>query len=132
MNDELRHHTLELNDVNAFLEKILATIGLAVAVLDGRQHIRIWNGQARELWGLTADDVEDRHLLSLDFGLPVRELTSLLTACLVDGSQGEVVVMEATNRRGKAFRCQVTCVPLGADHDGSAPGVIVLMEALEN
>ena len=27
MNDELRHRTLELNEINAFLETILTTIG---------------------------------------------------------------------------------------------------------
>ena len=68
MNDELRHRTLELNDMNAFQETILTTIGLAVLVIDRRQHIQIWNGQARELWGLTPEDVEDAPLLSLDIG----------------------------------------------------------------
>jgi two-component system CheB/CheR fusion protein len=132
MNDELRHRTLELNDMNAFLETILSTIGLAVAVLDRQQHVQIWNGQARELWGLTADEVDDQHLLSLDIGLPVDQLKPLLRACLTDGSgERQQLVVEATNRRGKAFRCQVTCLPLRGDHDGSPSGVIVMMEALD-
>ncbi len=74
MNDELRTRTLELNDMNGFLETIMTTIGLAVAVVDSRQHIQIWNGQARELWGLSADEVDDQHLLGLDIGLPVEQL----------------------------------------------------------
>ena len=45
MNEELRHRTQEVNDVNAFLETILGTIGLAVAVLDRSQRVQIWNGQ---------------------------------------------------------------------------------------
>ncbi len=71
INDELRHRTLELNDVNEFLDRIFSKIGLAVAVVDRQQHVQIWNGQARELWGLTAEEVDDQNLLSLDFGLPV-------------------------------------------------------------
>ena len=57
INDELRHRSTELNDMNAFLETILTTIGLAVAVVDPDQHVQIWNGQARELWGLTTEEV---------------------------------------------------------------------------
>lgn len=131
MNDELRHRTVELNDINAFLETILSTVGLAVAVLDRQQHVQIWNGQARELWGLNQDEVDDRHLLSLDFGLPVESLKPLLSSSL-DGSEREEIVLDATNRRGRSFRCRVTCRPLGADHDGSLSGVIVMMEALED
>lgn len=131
MNDELRHRTVELNDINAFLETILSTVGLAVAVLDRQQHVQIWNGQARELWGLNQDEVDDRHLLSLDFGLPVESLKPLLLSSL-DGSEREEIVLDATNRRGRSFRCRVTCLPLRGDHDGSLSGVIVMMEALED
>jgi two-component system CheB/CheR fusion protein len=131
MNDELRHRTLELNDMNAFLETILSTIGLAVAVLDRQQHVQIWNGQARELWGLTQEEVEDQHLLSLDFGLPVEQLKPVLRATL-DGSLQEAIVLDATNRRGRTFHCRVTCLPLGGDHDGTVSGAIVMMEAVED
>jgi two-component system, chemotaxis family, CheB/CheR fusion protein len=130
MNDELRHRTLELKDMNSFLETILSTIGLAVAVLDRQQHVQIWNGQARELWGLTQEEVEDQQLLGLDFGLPVDRLKPLLRASL-DGSAHEQIVLEATNRRGRAFRCQVTCLPLRSD-DEVASGVIMMMEAVED
>ena len=34
INDELRDRTSELNDVNDFLESILTSLGVAVAVLD--------------------------------------------------------------------------------------------------
>lgn len=131
MNDELRHRTGELNELNAFLETILTTIGLAVTVLDRQQHVQIWNGEAREMWGLTPDEVEDRHLQSLDFGLPVEKLKPALRACLSGESQQEVVVLDATNRRGKAFQCQVTCLPLHGSGDGTVSGVIMLMEVAE-
>jgi two-component system, chemotaxis family, CheB/CheR fusion protein len=131
MNDELRHRTLELNDMNSFLETILSTIGLAVAVLDRQQHVQIWNGQARELWGLTQEEVEDQHLLSLDFGLPLDKIKPMLRE-MFNGSLREDAILDATNRRGKSFRCHVTCLPLGGDHDGSTSGVIVMMEAVED
>ena len=74
MNEELRHRTLELNEINAFLETILAMIGLAVAVINRDQQVQIWNGQARELWGVTAEEAEGKNLMALDIGLPVEAL----------------------------------------------------------
>ncbi|MBV9424415.1 MAG: PAS domain-containing protein, partial [Solirubrobacterales bacterium] len=131
MNDELHHRTGELNDLNTFLETILTTIGLALTVVDRQQHVQIWSGQAREMWGLTAEEVEDRHLQALDFGLPVEKLKPALRACLSGESQREVLVLEATNRRGKAFPCQVTCLALHGGGDGAASGVIMMMEIVE-
>ncbi len=127
MNEELRHRTQEVNDINEFLETILTTIGLAVAVLDGNQRVQIWNGKARELWGITAEEAENEHLLSLDIGLPVEKLKQQLRAMTSGESQREEVVLDATNRRGKPFRCHVTLLPVGSN-DGRAAGVIMMME----
>ncbi len=128
MNDELRHRTLELNEMNSFLETILTTIGLAVAVLDRRQYVQIWNGQARELWGVSPEEAADQHLFALEIGLPVDQLKAPLRACLNGESQREELVLDAVNRRGKAFRCRVVCMPLHGSDDGNISGVILLME----
>lgn len=128
MNEELRHRTLELNDLNLFLEAILATMGFAVAVLDGRQHVQIWNDQARELWGLSADETEDQHLLALDIGLPVDQLKQPLRGVLSGESTREELVLDATNRRGRAFQCRVVCLPLGNQSNGEISGAIIMME----
>jgi two-component system CheB/CheR fusion protein len=129
MNEELRHRTQEVNDVNAFLETILSTIGLAVAVVDRNQRVQIWNGKARELWGVTPEEAEDQHLLSLDIGLPLDKLRQQLRVTLGGESQREEVVLDATNRRGKPFQCRVTFLPLGGD--GNTSGVIMMMEAVD-
>ena len=52
INDELRERTNELNNVNDFLEAILTSLGVAVAVLDRNQRVQIWNRGAEELWGV--------------------------------------------------------------------------------
>jgi two-component system, chemotaxis family, CheB/CheR fusion protein len=130
MNEELRHRTQEVNDVNSFLDTILSTIGLAVAVVDRNQRVQIWNGKARELWGVTPEEAEDEHLLSLDIGLPLDKLRAQLGATLGGESQREEVVLDATNRRGKPFQCRVTFIPLGGGGDGNIPGVIMMMEAV--
>ncbi len=128
MNEELRHRTSELNDLNAFLEAILATMRMAVAVIDRSQHVQIWNGQAREMWGVAADEAEGQHLFSLDIGLPLARLKPVLRAVLGGDSQREELMLVATNRRGRAFNCHITCLPLGAGGQDGASGAIVLME----
>jgi two-component system CheB/CheR fusion protein len=130
MNDELRHRTSELNDMNLFLETILTTMGIAVVVIDRQQHVQIWNGQARELWGLMPEEVEDQHLMSLDIGLPVEQLKRPVRATLGGESEREEVVLPATNRRGRGFQCRVTLLPLGRDGQGVA-GAIMMMEPVE-
>jgi two-component system, chemotaxis family, CheB/CheR fusion protein len=131
MNEELRHRTQEVNEVNSFLETILSTIGLAVAVVDRNQRVQIWNGKARELWGVTPAEAEDEYLLSLDIGLPLEELRHQLRATLAGESDREEVVLAATNRRGKPFQCRVTFMPLGNGVDGNTSGVIMMMEGVD-
>ncbi len=130
INAELRHRSVELNEMNVFLETILTTVGLAVAVLDARQHVQIWNGQARDLWGLSPEEAEDQNFLSLDFGLPVERLRQPLTSLLNDGSIREELVLDATNRRGTAIQCRVTILKLHADNDGDGSGAVVMMKPL--
>jgi two-component system CheB/CheR fusion protein len=103
-------------------------VGLAVAVLDRQQHVQIWNGQARDMWGLTPDEVEDRHFLALEFGLPVERMKSHIRDALADQARSEEIVVEATNRRGRPFNCRVTFLPLRDSNDAAVSGVIVMME----
>jgi two-component system CheB/CheR fusion protein len=128
INDELRSRTLELDEMNSFLEGILTTVGLAVAVLDSRQSIEVWNSQAQELWGVSPEEAIGQHLLALDIGLPVAELRQALRDCLEGRSERQELVLDAINRRGRAFPCRVQLVPLGADSDGRVSGGIMLME----
>ena len=127
MNEELRVRSVELNDVNAFLETILTSMGISVMVLDRRLQVQIWNAHSRELWGLTAEEAEGHHVFELDIGLPVEALRAPLKACLSGKSEREELVLDAVNRRGKAFRCGVVCMPLSGPQ--AVSGVIVMMEA---
>jgi two-component system CheB/CheR fusion protein len=130
MNEELRHRTSELNDMNLFLETILTTMGIAVIVIDRHQRVQVWNSQARELWGLTPEETEDQHLMSLDIGLPVEQIRRELRATLAGESAREEITVPATNRRGRQFQCRVTLLPLGRDGQGIA-GTILMMEPVD-
>jgi two-component system CheB/CheR fusion protein len=127
INEELHQRSSELDRVNAFLEGILTSLGVAVAVLDREQRIQIWNDQAEDLWGLRADEVVGQHLLSLDIGLPVEKLRRPLRNALAGNVEGNDVALDAVNRRGRALRCKVACLPLMVS-SRDVQGVIVLME----
>jgi two-component system CheB/CheR fusion protein len=131
INDELRERTGELNQVNDFLEAILTSLGIGVAVVDSRQRVQVWNHRAEDLWGLRTDEALDHHLLSLDIGLPVERLAAPLRAVLGGSSQREQAVLQSVNRRGRSITCDTTILPLvsPASSDGQpVRGAIVLME----
>jgi two-component system CheB/CheR fusion protein len=130
INDELRDRTSELNRVNEFLESILTSLGIGVAVVDRQQRVQVWNHRAEDLWGLRQDEALDHHLLSLDIGLPTEQLAGPLRSVLGGASEREASVLEAVNRRGRAIECATTILPLmspSSDGDG-VRGAILLMQ----
>jgi two-component system CheB/CheR fusion protein len=131
INDELRDRTSELNQVNDFLEAILTSLGIGVAVVDRQQRVQVWNRRAEDLWGVRQDEATEHHLLSLDIGLPVERLAGPLRSVLGGASEREHTVLEAVNRRGRAIECTTTILPLvpqGATDGQPVRGAIVLME----
>jgi two-component system, chemotaxis family, CheB/CheR fusion protein len=125
-NDQLRGRTDELNRANTFLESIVASMQVGVVVLDANLAVEVWNRQAEDLWGLRADEVRGKPFLNLEIGLPVEELKTPLSECMA-GSSPQRVVLDGRNRRGKAIRCAVVCVPL-AGSDKLVRGAILMME----
>jgi len=127
LNDELRIRGEDLNTSNAFLQSVLSSLRGGVVVVDDELRILAWNDQAEDLWGLRQQEVEGKHLLNLDIGLPLETLTPVLRNCLSSKSENQVLMVDAVNRRGKTIRCQVTCTPLARGNDGIR-GAILLME----
>ena len=126
VNEELRERSDELKRVNVFLESILASLRGGVVVVDPEFLVLIWNRKAEDLWGLRSDEVRGRNLLNLDIGLPVERLKSALRGCLTGESRYQEAALPATNRRGKAVVCRVTCTPM--TDDGDIKGVILVMD----
>ncbi|MEA2247678.1 MAG: two-component system, chemotaxis family, CheB/CheR fusion protein [Solirubrobacteraceae bacterium] len=129
INDELRERSRELNEVNAFLETILSRLGVAVIVVDRDQTVQIWNAESAELWGVRADEAEGRHLLGLDFGLPLEGVRTALRRVLAGSDEQADLELDATNRRGRDVRLRVTCLPLSAT-PGTVTGAILVTEQI--
>jgi two-component system CheB/CheR fusion protein len=130
INDELRLRTGELDEANGLLESLVISLPGGVAVIDRDMRISVWNGPSAELWGLRSDEARGQHFLNLGIGLPVEELRPTLKAILGGESGGETVSLQATNRRGKEFRCQVAMTPLLGEKR-AIRGVVLLMDALD-
>src|SRR5215217_4693362 len=125
INDELGVRTAELNQLNAFLESIWAGLGGAVVVLDPDLRVLVWNHGSEDLWGVRQEEVQGQHFLNLDIGLPVDQLRPALRAAMSGENGTQSTVIQATNRRGRAVTCRVTCNPL-LDSDKALRGVIVV------
>jgi two-component system, chemotaxis family, CheB/CheR fusion protein len=131
VNDEMHTRTADLDTVNAFLQSILGSLNAGVAVVDRNLNVRIWNRQAENLWGLRSDEVLNQSFLTLDIGLPVEALPVPFRSIL-DGKTGvETRCLEAVNRRGKKFTCQVVCNPL-LTLEKNCQGLVIVMEQIDS
>jgi two-component system CheB/CheR fusion protein len=130
VNDELRRRGMDLGRSNIFLESILRSVPLGVVVMNGDLVIDLWNDVAADMWGLRQDEVRGRHFLGLDIGLPVQHLRQPLNALRHDSGAPVEVVLDATNRRGRAIRVRVVCAHTGSDRSDSR-GVVVVMQELD-
>jgi two-component system CheB/CheR fusion protein len=126
INDELGQRTIELNQLNAFLESIWAGLDGAVTVLDPDLRVLVWNPGAEELWGVRQEEVQGQHFLNLDIGLPIGQVLPALRAAMSGENGTQTSVIQATNRRGRAVTCRVTCTPL-LDSDKTLRGVIMVV-----
>jgi two-component system CheB/CheR fusion protein len=128
MNEEQRRHTEELDRLNLFLEGILGNLGVGVGVVDQERKVQLWNANSEDLWGLRADEVEGEDLLSLDIGLPVSELKGPLEEALSTAPASTSLTVEAVNRRGRSFSCEVRVMPLVSSTQGLYGGILLMRE----
>ena len=60
MNDQIVQRSDELDNVNVYLEVILASLRDAVVVVDRGLQVKLWNEQAEDLWGLRPEEVRGK------------------------------------------------------------------------
>ena len=130
INDELQDRTSELDGANGFLQAILASLRAGVVVLNPELHVRVWNRQAQELWGLRPDEVVGQHFLNLDIGLPTDRLRSLIRHTLAGEDGPQETTVGAVDRRGRSIDVRVLGSALHGGHD--AAGIILTMERVED
>jgi two-component system CheB/CheR fusion protein len=97
-----------------------------VVVLDADLKVLVWNHGSEDLWGVRQEEVQGQHFLNLDIGLPIDQLRPALRAAMSGENGTQTSVIQATNRRGRAVTCRVTCSPL-LDSDKTLRGVIMVV-----
>jgi two-component system CheB/CheR fusion protein len=129
INEESKERSDELSELNAFLESIFTSLRGGVAVVDRDLQVRKWNTRAEDMWGLRSDEAVHKNFLNLDIGLPTDQLKAPIRNSLA--GEPEEIVLDATNRRGKAVRLKVTCTPLVSPTKQAVSGVILVMEPVD-
>ena len=115
-------------EVNAFLESILAQPRVAVVVLDRELRVQIWNDAGRGPVGAARRRGRRASTCSTSTsGCRWRSCAGRSATPWPGNTEGNEVVLDATNRRGRAIGCKVTCLPLIVSSK-DVHGVIVLME----
>jgi len=126
-NTELRLRGDELGHANSLLSSILSGLEVGVVVVDPKLEVLAWNHRAEDMWGLRADEVQGRHLLNLDIGLPVERLRQPVRSVLTMETALARLTVECLNRRGKRIRCAIRAAPLRGGSN-EVRGAILLME----
>jgi two-component system CheB/CheR fusion protein len=127
INDELQSRSAELDSARNFVDSLVDSIHLGMAVVDKEMRVLVWNRGCEELWGLRTDESVGAMLPALDFGLPMDDVKQLIGKAFVDpGSFGEVTV-DAVNRRGRSLRIRMTCTAFRNSAD-FINGAVLLME----
>ena len=127
-NDRLRHSETGFAQSNVFMNTILSTLRVAMAVVGPDLEIQVWNQLAEELWGLRRDEVLGKSFAELDIGLPIGELLEpIRERSRGSGAATHEVVVDAINRRGRKLVCRVLLTPL-TPGTGIDRGVCILME----
>jgi two-component system CheB/CheR fusion protein len=132
INEELRGRTEELDQTNSFLGSVLRSLGSAVIVLNEDLRVRIWSPGAEDLWGLRPEEAQSRELLSLDIGLPVKEITPMLRQILEGAAANGTARpaphrVTAMNRRGKTVELQMAASPMRTE-EGGISGIILVID----
>ena len=108
VNEEVRLRTEEYNRANNFLNAILLSLRGAIIVIDRESNVLAWSAKSEEMWGLRADEVQNKPLFNLDFGLPLEQIREPINNCLNHDQTQQDFVISAVNRRGKTFDCRLS------------------------
>ena len=129
INTELHRRSSEVDRLNSYVESVMGTLEVGVAVLDSDLRVVVWNERSTDLWGLREGEVVGQPFMTLDIGLPVAELAGSIRRCLNGDGGQQRQELEALTRRGRTVRCAVTCTPVAGPR-GSTQGVVVVTEEL--
>ncbi|HEX4214695.1 MAG TPA: CheR family methyltransferase [Candidatus Dormibacteraeota bacterium] len=129
INGELRQRSDEFEDINAFMESVLTSLRLGVAVVNNDLRVKMWHGKAEDLWGLRPGEVYDEPLMNLDVGLPLDQVKRLVQNTIGRPDEVHELLADAVNRRGRRIRCRIVGSTLTIE---GKTGAVLLMEEVKD
>jgi two-component system, chemotaxis family, CheB/CheR fusion protein len=129
VNDELRERTDDLNQSTLFTDAIFGSLAVAILAVDHEMVIRLWTSRAAETFGMRADEVVGTPFLSLDCGIPVRQIEGVLRASIEQVEAPEPMLLDMVDRVGRAVRTRIRCVPTQVP--GGMKGAVLVVEILD-
>ena len=129
INTDLRLRTDEVGKLNTFLRAITGNIELGAVVLDPEMRVQVWNERAADLWGLRSDEVLGQPFFDLDFGLPAKDIRSMVRSVMRGKPAHDEAMIQAVSRRGRNIQLHVTAYTL-SDGERSS-GVVLVMEEVK-
>jgi two-component system CheB/CheR fusion protein len=123
-NEELRERSEETAQIRRYVDAVLRSMSLGVAVLDTQFRVRSWNRWNENAWGVRSEEVLGKSLFDLDIGLPVQRLRSELNRVIAGEEPHAELDVQAVDRRGRALRCRIRVSPLVQDL-GRPEGAVV-------
>ena len=131
-NEELRIQAQQAVSYKVYLESVLRSMELGVAVIDDKHIVRSWNRWSENAWGLRAEEVVGTSFEALDIGFPVHLLRDGLLAVQSGREEFFEQALEGIDRRGRAILCCVRVAPLTSDHQEFAGMVISFEDITED
>ena len=133
MNEQLLSQTGRIEQGERFLDSILNSLVVGIAVIDPNLDVMVWNRAAEDLFGLRAEEATRRSFLALDIGLPVGEVGPMLHELLATNPTDPVdvkeIVLDAVDRRGLPMKCRVSAQRL-RDETGANHNLVVHIDPL--
>lgn len=128
INTTLQTRTVELVDARTFMDSLIESIPTAMVIVDREMRVLVWNEGCKDLWGVGASEAVGSDFPTLDIGLPMDSIRPLIGNAFVDpNSVGEVAIVDAVNRRGRATSVRVTCTAFKSS-DGKVSGALLMMK----
>ncbi len=122
VNDELNANNALLHEANDDLENVLASVEIAIIIVDDERRVRRFTPKAREVMSL----------LVTDLGRPIADLQPSVPVPALDASIAEVIASQAIHESevlgvgGRCYRLQIH--PYHAAGDGCRGAVIAFVD----
>jgi len=129
-SSEVINRLEELSKTERFLNNLLDSFPMGLAVLDQHHRVMVWNKAAEQLWGRKRNSILQRLIFELVAKDSEKEFRLAFTSAIFGDYPGRFsFILPATDSEGKVFGCRITIVIISGKEAGR---FLLLMEREES